>query len=89
MKSLGIIRDEDGDTTLKGDIILVVAVDKDIDDYNGKISYDRNEVDGFDFLTLAMVVLKQCFEDAVKLGVDPEAAQNTLMTVMNELVGVN
>lgn len=86
MKSIGKIIDDGGQTELQGDIVLMIAVDKDSDHYDGKISFVEGEVDGFDMLTLAGVTIEQCFYNAVEfMGLEPNVVKEALKNVLSGL----
>ncbi|SHF56041.1 hypothetical protein SAMN02745133_02975 [Desulforamulus putei DSM 12395] len=81
--AIGMIIDEET-TELQGDLILLVSVDRANDTYDGKINANEN-IDGFDYLTLAKAVVEQCYKNAVDQGLDRVFIKQMLVDIVKSL----
>jgi hypothetical protein len=81
----GKIMNNQGSKELKGDLLMLLSIDKQKDDVSGVISSDTEKVDSSDYIILAKAVIEQCFEGAIELGVTPASFRAALKDLVEKL----
>jgi hypothetical protein len=81
----GIITNKQGKKEVSGDLILLFAVDKSKDDYQGIISCDSEKIKADDYVTLAKAIIEQCFEGAINHGASPASMRSALKEIISKL----
>jgi L-aminopeptidase/D-esterase-like protein len=81
----GIITNKQGKKEVTGDLILMFAIDKGKDDYQGIISSDSDKIKADDYVTIAKAVIQQCFEEAIANNASPSSVKAALQAIISEL----
>lgn len=80
VKRVGKLLDNKGEKEAHGDLVYVMAIQKEQGSYHGIISSDDDLVKGKDFLNLAKLTIKLMVGYAEENGIDKEEAKAELVS---------